>query len=143
MGEKEKGDQYSFLLNFCREIIANYIFLLYSQTWDRDHTWKKIKSIQKTLCKGNNNLNRRTLAGRRDLEGHQESSKDNDIGQKLDTALQSNKTVRLDADTFAVFQSAGVRSGMGSRQNPMDHSYSTASGMRLSSAVSSASSQGS
>lgn len=48
--------------------------------WGRDH---KIKSIRKILSKGNNHLHHRTLAGRRDLEEHQERSKDNNIGQQI------------------------------------------------------------
>lgn len=116
--EKERRDQYSFSFKFCREIIANYILPLLLTNMGQRPRMEKIKSLQEILSKGNNNLNHRTLAGRRDLEGHQERSKIMILVRKLDTTLQSSKTVRFQLIHLHFPEPAGVRSGMGSGQNP-------------------------
>lgn len=96
---------------------------------------EKNKSIQEILSKGNNNLNRGTVAGRRDLEGHPEKSNIMILVRKLDTTLQSSKTVRFHADPSAVSQASWGQKWNGLRAEPVDLSYSTAFGMRLCSAV--------
>lgn len=117
--EKERRDQYSFSFKFCREIIANYILPLLLTNMGQRPRMEKIKSLQEILSKGNNNLNHRTLAGRRDLKGHQERSKIMTLVRKLDTTLQFSKTVRFHADSSAESWASWGQKWKGLRAEPL------------------------
>lgn len=83
LGRKEKKVLYSHFF-FIKTLQRNYTESFPNLLCNKHGAeTTKIKSIRKILSKGNNHLHHRTLASRRDLEEHQERSKDNNIGQHI------------------------------------------------------------
>lgn len=88
IGKKEKRILYSPSF-FVKTLQRKYIKLFPpSSLTNMGAETTKIKSIRKILSKRNNHSNHRTLADRRDLEEHQERSRDNDIGQQIRYSIE-------------------------------------------------------